>query len=49
MSGEECPLPVTSIFNIAGRRLALGLPTYVELIDDNKAYDTIPTSLYFQN
>jgi hypothetical protein len=45
--GEECPLQVASIFDIAGRRRALGLPTYVGFIDVRKAYDTIPRELLF--
>ena len=47
MPGEECPLQVASIFDIAGRRQALGLPTYAGFIDLRKAYDTIPHELLF--
>jgi hypothetical protein len=37
MQGEECPLQATSIFDIANRRHALGLPTYAGFIDVRKA------------
>jgi hypothetical protein len=47
MPGEECPLQVSSIFDIAGRRQALGLPTYAWFINVRKAYDTIPHELIF--
>jgi hypothetical protein len=47
MPGEECRLQVESIFDIAGRRHALGLPTYAGSIDIWKAYDTIPHGRLF--
>jgi hypothetical protein len=47
MPGEECPLQVASIFDIAGRRHALGLHTCAWLIDVRKAYETIPRELLF--
>jgi hypothetical protein len=42
MPGEECPLQVASIFDIAGRRHVLGLPTYAGFVDVREAYDTVP-------
>jgi hypothetical protein len=47
LPGEECRLQVESIFDIAGRRQALWLPTYAGFIDIRKAYDTIPHELLF--
>jgi hypothetical protein len=44
---EDCPIQVASIFDIAGRRHALGLPTYARFINGRKAHDTIPRELIF--
>jgi hypothetical protein len=50
MPWEESPLQIASIFVIASRRHALGLPTYdAGLINVWKAYDTIPHELVFSN
>jgi hypothetical protein len=49
MPGDERPLQVASILHIAGRRHALGLPTYTGFIDVRKAYDTISHELLFLN
>jgi hypothetical protein len=47
MPGEDSPWKVARIFDIVGRRQALGLPTYAGFIDVRKAYDTIPHELLF--
>jgi hypothetical protein len=47
MPGEECPLQVASIFDIASLRHALGLPTHAGFMDVRKAYDTIHHELLF--
>jgi hypothetical protein len=39
MPREECPLQVASIFDIAGRRQAFGLPTYAAANLWAKAYE----------
>jgi hypothetical protein len=45
--GEECPLHVASIFDIVGRRKALGLPTYAGFTNLRKACDNIPNELLY--
>jgi hypothetical protein len=47
MPGEECPLRVANIFDISGRRQALGLPTDAGFKDVRKAYDAIPHEILF--
>jgi len=47
MRNEEGPMQVASLFDIAARRQAAGLPTYAGFIDFRKAYDTVPHELLF--